>query len=104
MTLLTIKSYRTAAQIAPQPCREIIQVCRDQYSCIAMDAFGINGATSKSDYVSVMADQLHWVMEPGQFTRSTPDSEREVSEKAQELYASLTHRARTELIGRAYQG
>jgi hypothetical protein len=103
MTLLTIKSYRTAMRVAPELCEEIIQVCREQYECIAMDAFGVNGATSKSDYVSVMADQLHWVMEPSQ-PLARLFSRREVSGKAQELWASLTYRARTEFLGRAYLG
>ena len=71
-------------------CKELIGICHDIYDAIATDSFGINGATSKSDYVSVIAEHLSW-SEDGL-----------MSHEARSLYTALTSTARDELVGRAY--
>ena len=84
------KSLPSAMKWEPEHCKELIEICHDIYDAIAMDAFGINGAASKADYVSVIADHLSW----------SEDSL--MSYEARSLYTALTSTARDELVGRAY--
>jgi len=77
--------------------KEIIDVCSEIYYSIAMDAFGISGATCKSEYVSVMGDHLDWAM--------TDDySEYESSQQAREFYKALPHSERVALIESSFLG
>ena len=76
----------------PEVIEELNIILADIYDAIAMDAFGVNGATSKWEYVSVMADHLSW------------SEDTLMSDDARHVYHSLTLNAQRELVGRSYPG
>jgi hypothetical protein len=85
-------SYSVAVAVQPEAVKELKEACRHIYDEIAMDAFGVNGATDKDGYVCVMADHLCW-----RYDTLTSD-------EARKLYNNLTFSAQAELIGQTYQG
>jgi hypothetical protein len=85
-------NYATAMALLPETVEELKVICRDIYDAIAMDAFGINGATDKDEYVNVIADHLSW------------SDDTLMSDEARKLYHHLTFDAQLEMVGQTYPG
>tara|TARA_R110000824_G_scaffold198356_4_gene382354 strand:+ start:395 stop:685 length:291 start_codon:yes stop_codon:yes gene_type:complete len=92
-----IKSLQTAQKVAPELVKEIVGVCSDIYDHIAMDAFGINGATDVGEYVSVISDHLHW--------ETSEAGSGLLSVEAKEFYNQrCTFRTQKQIVGSSFLG
>jgi hypothetical protein len=94
-----IKSLATAKKLYPELVQAVQRLCLDIYNDIAMDGFGINGARSKAEYISVMSDHVYWE------TNSIHGGNYSISNEAKMFYTQrCTYRTQKQIIGSSFQG
>jgi hypothetical protein len=94
-----IKSLKTASKLYPDEIKGLVRVCQDIYNDIAMDAFGINGATDVGEYVSVVSDHLYWEVS------SVHSGNYGLSKEAKDFYNKrCTFRTQKQIVGSSFKG
>jgi hypothetical protein len=93
-----IKSLATAKKLYPELITELVRLCDEIYNDIAMDGFGINGARTKAEYVSVLGDHVHWATGPD-------GNGYEISSTARSFFRNrCTYRTQKQIVGSAFLG